>query len=161
MNQEDIRITIWGVPSAWTWFYYGVFGIQVIVLSAAVIWNETITVADDSPYQTYLAILHNISPGILTIAAQTITAIMAMEGVRVIAEAYLKKRFRDGKAEGIAEGIAEGRAEGIAEGMAEGEQVAHEAWTVWNEKRLDAEARGEPFDEPPPTLNGQNGQRPR
>ena len=144
MNQEDIRITIWGVPSAWTWFYYGVFGIQVIVLSAAVIWNETISVADDSLYQTYLAILHNISPGILTIAAQTITAIMAMEGVRVIAEAYLKKRFRDGK----------------AEGMAEGEQMAHSAWTVWNEKRLDAEERGEPFDEPPPTLNGQNGQRP-
>ena len=148
MNQEDSRITIWGVPSAWTWFYYGVFGIQVIVLSAAVIWNETISAADDPLYQTYLAILHNISPGILTIAAQTITVIMAMEGARVIAEAYLKKRFRDGKAEGI------------AEGMAEGEQVAHEAWTVWNEKRLRAEERGEPFDEPPPTLNGQNGQRP-
>lgn len=95
--------------------------------------------ADDSLYQTYIAILHNISPGILTIAAQSVTVIMAMEGARVIAEAYLKKRFRDGKAEG--------------------EQVAHTAWSVWNDKRLKAEERGERFDEPPPTFNGQNGQR--
>ena len=136
MNPEDNRITIWGVPSAWTWFYYGVFGIQVAVLSTAVIWRETRSVADDSLYQTYIAILHNISPGVITIAAQAITVIMAMEGARVIAEAYLKKRFRDGKAEG--------------------EQMAHTAWTVWNNKRLKAEERGERFDEPPPKPDGQN-----
>ena len=144
MNRDDNRITIWGVPSAWTWVYYGVFGLQVVVLSTVVIWRETRLVAHDSLYQTYLAILHNISPGILTIAAQSITVIMAMEGARVIAEAYLKKRYQDGR----------------TEGRAEGEQVAHTAWTVWNNKRLEAEARGERFNDPPPTLDGQNGQRP-
>ena len=25
-------------------------------------------------------------------------------------------------------------------------------WEAWNERRLEAEARGEAFDEPPPTL---------
>ena len=59
----------------------------------------------------------------------------------MIAEAYLKKRYQDG--------------------ITEGEQMAHSAWTVWNEKRLKAEAKGQPFDEPPPTLNEQNGQCPK
>ena len=51
-----------------------------------------------------------------------------------------------GKAEGKAEGIAEGKAEGIAEGIAERDRE----WTDWNNRRMDAAAKGQPFDEPPP-----------
>ncbi len=40
---------------------------------------------------------------------------------------------------------SEGRAQGIAE--------SHRAWTAWNARRMEAEARGEPFDEPPPSLD--------
>ena len=40
------------------------------------------------------------------------------------------------------EGVAEGRAEGRAESQAE--------WEAWNERRMAAEANGEPFDERPP-----------
>ncbi len=36
------------------------------------------------------------------------------------------------------------RAEGRAEGQAE--------WIAWNERRMEAEAKGEPFSEPPPKL---------
>ena len=32
----------------------------------------------------------------------------------------------------------------------EGREALAEEIKVWNQKRLDAEARGEPFDEPPP-----------
>ena len=63
-----------------------------------------------------------------------------------------------GKVEGIAEGKTEGRAEGIAEGIAEGktegraEGVAERdrQWAAWNNRRIEAEAKGEPFHEPPP-----------
>ena len=59
-----------------------------------------------------------------------------------------------GKAEGIAQGkaagIAEGKAEGIAEGKAEGIAERDREWTDWNNRRLDAAAKGQPFDEPPP-----------
>ena len=54
-----------------------------------------------------------------------------------------------GKAAGIAEGIAKGKSEGIAEGIAERDRV----WTAWNNRRLDAAAKGHPFDEPPPGNN--------
>ena len=32
----------------------------------------------------------------------------------------------------------------------EGREDERQAWVDWNARRLDAEARGEPFDEPPP-----------
>ena len=87
------------------------------------------------------------------------------------------KRIAKAKAEGIAEGIAKGKAEGIAEGIAKGKaegKAAGEAagkaegiaagkaegiaerdrvWTAWNNRRLDAVAKGHPFDEPPPGNN--------
>ena len=55
-----------------------------------------------------------------------------------------------GKAEGIAQGKAEGIAQGIAEGKAEGIAERDREWTDWNNRRLDAAAKGQPFDEPPP-----------
>ena len=33
----------------------------------------------------------------------------------------------------------------------EGMAKANEAWTAWNARREETEARGEPFSEPPPT----------
>ncbi len=37
------------------------------------------------------------------------------------------------------------------EGMAKGRTEANQAWTAWNARREETEARGEPFTEPPPT----------
>ena len=36
------------------------------------------------------------------------------------------------------------------EGREQGRSDERQAWLAWNQKRLDAEARGEPFDESPP-----------
>ena len=56
-------------------------------------------------------------------------------------------RFLEDLSEKIrARNIAKGRAEGRAEGRAK----RHAEWKSWNERRLQAEARGEPFDEPSP-----------
>lgn len=69
----------------------------------------------------------------------------AMMGTRDAINDWLEKRRRQARAEGMAEGIAEGRAELVAEVVA------------WNERRLAAEARGEPFDEPPPGVDDGQG----
>ena len=63
------------------------------------------------------------------------------------------KRIAKAKAEGIAEGEAKGKAEGIAEGEAKGIAERDRVWTAWNNRRLDAAAKGHPFDEPPPGNN--------
>ena len=48
------------------------------------------------------------------------------------------------------EGRAQGREEGIEEGREQGRMDLAAKVEAWNARRLDAEARGEPFDEPPP-----------
>ena len=49
-----------------------------------------------------------------------------------------------------AEGIAEGRAKGRAEGKAE----AQRSWNEWYRRQVEAQEKGQPFTEPPPTFNG-------
>ncbi len=56
----------------------------------------------------------------------------------------------EGRAEGRAEGITEGRAEGRAEGITEGRAEAYREIAEWNNRRINAEERGEQFTEPPP-----------
>ncbi len=75
------------------------------------------------------------------------------ERAQRIAKAEAKGKAQ-GIAEGKAQGITEGKAQGIAEGKAQGktEGIAERdrMWTEWNERRLAAAAKGQPFDEPPP-----------
>ena len=56
---------------------------------------------------------------------------------------YLTTRFKAS----LQQRVKKARAEGIAENQ--------RAWLAWNNRRLDAEAKGLAFDEPPP--NGTNG----
>ena len=67
---------------------------------------------------------------------------------------YLTRNFMADVAKIRAEGVEEGRAEGLeqgkAEGVEEGRAVAHHQWQEWNARRMEAEAKGEPFNEPPP-----------
>lgn len=58
------------------------------------------------------------------------------------------------RAEGIAEGRAEGRAEGKAEGKAEGRAEVQRGWNEWYRRQVEAQEKGQPFTEPPPTFNG-------
>ena len=45
---------------------------------------------------------------------------------------------------------AEGREEGLEQGIEQGRQTLAAEVADWNQRRLDAEKRGQPFDEPPP-----------
>ena len=64
--------------------------------------------------------------------------------------------MQEGLREGLEKGLREGRAEGMQEGRAEGRQEQHERWMQWLDRRQQAEANGLPFDEPPPSLNGEH-----
>ena len=65
---------------------------------------------------------------VIVVAAETVVLV---EGYAMLAEKYLKRRY------------AEGRVEGRVEKQA--------LWEAWNNRRLEAEALGEPFDEPTPS----------
>ena len=43
------------------------------------------------------------------------------------------------------------------EGLEQGLKEAHAAWDAWWQRRLQAEANNEPFDEPPPSHGNGKG----
>ena len=53
----------------------------------------------------------------------------------------------------IAEARAEARAEAWAEARAVERAETNGRWREWNSRRLDALAKGEPFDEPTPDID--------
>ena len=71
-------------------------------------------------------------------------------------EAGRKEGIVAGREEGIVagreEGVVAGREEGIAAGREEAIAEANRLLSEWLRRRDDAAARGEPFDEPPPTF---------
>ena len=72
------------------------------------------------------------------IIMSTAHAVAIVEGIAMLAESFLKRRYEAGLQEGRAEGREEGRGE------------TQQRWQEWNRRRLEAEARGERFEEPPP-----------
>ena len=84
---------------------------------------------------------------VLIICATT-NAILIVEGIPMVAERYLQRRYNEGEEAGRAAGVKEGRAEGVKEGRKSTQQL----WEAWNRRRLEAEANNEPFNEPPPSL---------
>ena len=76
---------------------------------------------------------------------------MVVEGaVMVFGWLYMEEKRQEGR--------EKGREEGRAEGVALGREEANAAWDAWNQRRMEAEANGEPFTEPPPSArNGSSG----
>ena len=68
----------------------------------------------------------------------------------------LARRLEEGLERVREQRRAEGRAEGRVEGVVEADRL----WRAWNARRLEAEAEGRPFAEPPPDvaeLSSDNG----
>ncbi len=72
---------------------------------------------------------------------------------------YLRKKLIEPLEERRRQEAEQRREEALARGRAEGEEKAHAEWIAWNERRLAAEASGEPFDEPPPGASEDTGEK--
>ena len=88
----------------------------------------------------------------------------------IIGRKYIERRTSEWEAKGRGEGIEIGRGEGIeigrgegieigrgegiqigrGEGIQIGESRKNAEWSAWNNRRLEAEKAGAPFNEPPP-----------
>ncbi len=63
----------------------------------------------------------------------------------------LGRKLDERKTRLLNEGRVEGRREGRNEGRAEGRLRERAAWDAWLERMMAAQAKGEPFTEPPPS----------
>ena len=94
-------------------------------------WDEVRRVTADGFVETVIGILHGMEATVVVSAAMTY---IMVEGWRMLAERYEKRRFQEGRAEGRTEGRAEKNTE----------------WEGWLKRKAEAEAKGEDFSEPTP-----------
>ena len=114
---------------------------QCLACLALLTWYEVTGNTTDSALGTVVAVGKGMGQLVIVVAAWTVTL---LEGYSMLAERYLRRRYREGRAEGRAEERAERDAE----------------WSAWLRRLQEAQARGEPFDEPSPAEDeGRNGPR--
>ena len=99
-------------------------------LTAIGVWYEVFYVTADTGPETMKAISMNIGGAVAT----TLLTMGIMEVVMVLSR-YIIEQYRK---------------ERDARMKAEGREEMAQRWQDWNNRRLAAEGRGEPFDEPPP-----------
>ena len=101
-------------------------------------WYEVSSGKGEGAIKNAIAIVSEVAPTaplLVLYAILTISAIDFMGGLIVVTARYLGNKFVKPLQEKL-------RAEGKAEERSK--------WTEWNRRRLEAESKGIPFDEPPP-----------
>ena len=98
-----------------------------------VVWYEVVHETGDDGWDTTIAIGMGMS---YCVVISTAMSYLVVEGVNMLAEQFKQKRFE----------------EGFTKGETKGHTDRQKEWEEWNERRMEAEARGEAFNEPPPTL---------
>ena len=114
--------------------YVVIFLVQFLILTGFRVYHEIVYNPTDA-LTTFMNVIDGSGPIIVFV---TFSTLMIQDGGPVLAERYLRRRH------------AEGREEGREEGKAEERRL----WSEWNNRRMEAEAEGRPFDEPPPDVNG-------
>ena len=148
-----MRLGYAGLVKGYRRFYFVVFYLSVIIESAGFALYHS-AYADDrkSAYQIALIIVQ-VSPAIL--ASSAFLGYSITEAVKMIADMVMdairtRRERRTQKA--VAKAVAEAVPKAVAEALGEAAD--------WNRRRMDAAARGEPFDEPFPFSDngpGKNG----
>ena len=130
------RESIWSVSRGVKHVYFALFIVQ---FTAGTIWMVQPGVA------SLAALCHDLTALAITAAALSMVITETERYVMVLAAAFeewREKRQREQIARAVAEATAAGE-----------RRLA--AWEAWNERRMDAEQRGEPFNEPPPSARQQ------
>ena len=133
------RVALPNVDKSREGWYLALFSVQCLVCLALLGWYEVADNTADSALATVVAVGKGMGQLVIVVAAWTV---ILLEGYSMLAERYLRRRYQEGRVEGRSEGRIEGRVEGRSERDAE--------WAAWLVRRQEAEAQGEPFDEPSP-----------
>ena len=151
-NERPPRESIWTVAAGWAGLYFAVFSTLNIMNAARVIWFET-TQSSHAGWSPLIdAVLDGVGRGVpgnvgLAIAIADIGRVTMVLGG--LLEQWINNRRERQLREAVAEAVAATARETARETATEVDGL----WRAWNERRLDALAKGEPFDEPPPDVS--------
>lgn len=133
------RESIWSVSERWRWLYFAFFLLLMSVSSAFIIWYEAFGAGAGG----------GVVQWVVDVIAGEASAAVASAGLSLcITEGVMLSTLLGRKLdERKARLINEGRRDGIEKG-----RVARDVeWDAWLERMMAAQAKGEPFAEPPPS----------
>ncbi len=131
------RESIWSVGKSVKHIYFALFIVQ---FTAGTIWAVLQGV------ESVAALWHDLSALAITAAAVSMVLTETGRYLMVLAAAFEEWREKR-RREQIARAVAVAKAETEAETL----RGADAEWEAWLQRRMQAEQRGEPFTEPPPS----------
>ena len=147
---EPGREGMWSIPASFLYIYFGLMALLCVPPLAVIIvervaalpgeswWMDSITVVRESATEFGPVGLGNAIAALIIAQGGFIAMVLYYHMLNRLVYPVIRRHEERGEAEGE----ARGRAEGMDE--------ANKAWRKWNQARMDAEAKGLPFDEPPP-----------
>ena len=169
------RESIWSVNERWRWLYFTFFLLLMSGSSALVVWHETFGAgAGGGVVQWAVDVVAGLASAAVASAGLSlcVTEVVMLstllsrklderkarifnegrqEGRQERQEEARQEGREEGRLEGQEEGRQEGREEGRLEGQEEGRIRERAEWDAWLERMMAAQAKGEPFAEPPPS----------
>ena len=136
-NRVNFRESIWTISKSWQSVYFAFFSLQMVLGMFLVLWYHVLVSVEDGIVETLFGIIQGSASVSIGSAGTSYTL---AEGARILMvlannlEQWINKKWE--------ERDARNRAEGRAEALAQ--------FRDWNRRRLDAESKGEFFDEPMP-----------
>ena len=135
---------LWPVPNDIKALYFVLTSVLIIIVLLWRAWYEAFITAEQPSLGVVAIEIISFSPAVGFISMFVMSVTMA-GGMTM----FGKSMYRQGVIAGEERGKARGEARGEARGLSKA--------ATWYQRKMDAEARGEPFTEPPPwERNGSN-----
>ena len=154
-EKKDARVSLLTIRLKWFIAAFIVFALEIGTYAYFLMPYE---IAKGKPaMETTQAIFAHMA-NFLTVAFGSVVLIFGGIDIMMILRDYFRaereKRIQREADAARAQGLAEGRTQGIAQGRTEGRTEGtvdmYQQWAAWNARRLDAEAKEQPFTELPP-----------
>ena len=154
MNEpQGRRESVWSVAQPYVTWCLALIFLLTIGWTAFVGWVE-ITTGEQLPWnQLTVVVVSQSGPGtplIFILSIMLVTLADTLGGGTLITKRYLENKF-------VRPLIEQHEERGRAQGEKQGAEKRQKLWEAWNRRRLEAEAKGEPFNEPPPGSAFPNG----
>ena len=147
---EQNREGMWSIPASFLYVYFGLMVLLCVPPLAVIISEQIAALPGGSWWMNLITVVRESATefGPVGLGNAIVSLIIAQGGFIIMVLYYhmMSKLVAPVIKRHEERGAARGRAEGLAEGHAE----SNKKWREWNRRRMDAEARGLPFDEPPP-----------
>ena len=140
-NWEE-RTGILNIPTRLIRWFSGIFTTLWLILTGISSYNSFSTLGGESWDAQTIGI---IAAGAPNIGFALPAAYILTEVIDMVFGTWYRQRTRE-----------RARSEGREEGREEGRSEQQERWMQWLDRQRQAEENGLPFDEPPPSLNGEH-----